>query len=72
MTSTTPGGDEGKRRLSAEDVRVLARILRIDIPEERLQSTAEQVNGVYEGLERLNYPGLGDVEPATAFHLPWK
>lgn len=57
------------RNITPEELRLLARIAGIEIPEERIAAAAEQVSMVYRSLSRLNIPDLKDVEPAASFQV---
>lgn len=58
-----------QRNITPEELRLLARIAGIEIPDERIAAAAEQVSMVYRSLSRLNIPDLKDVEPAASFQV---
>lgn len=60
---------EEQRNITPEELRLLARIAGIEIPEDRIAAAAEQISMVYRSLSRLNIPDLKDVEPAASFQV---
>ncbi|MBI4199800.1 MAG: hypothetical protein HY535_04950 [Chloroflexi bacterium] len=58
------------RKLTAQEVQLLARVGGIEIPPDRLERLAAQVSGMFQLLDQLDPKELQDVEPATVFSLP--
>lgn len=52
--------------VSKDDVRKVARLSRIAVPEERLEPLAEELNGILGWIEQLNEVDIEGVEPMTS------
>ncbi|MEO0983726.1 MAG: Asp-tRNA(Asn)/Glu-tRNA(Gln) amidotransferase subunit GatC [Pseudomonadota bacterium] len=52
--------------VSKDDVRKVARLSRIAVPEERLEALAEDLSGILDWVEQLNEVDVDGVEPMTA------
>lgn len=52
--------------VSREDVRKVARLSRIAVPEERLDALAEELSGILDWIEQLNEVDVEGVEPMTS------
>ncbi len=63
MASTT--GHEAAPRASVEEVRVLARVARLDLPPERLEALATSYSDFLTGFATIRALNTGDREPAT-------
>lgn len=61
-----------EKRFGTQELQAIARLLGVEIPPERLEGLAQQVDAVYQGIARLSAMDLRDVEPAAFFRLPWR
>ena len=52
--------------VSKDDVRKVARLSRIAVPEERLDELAGELNGILGWIDQLNEVDVSDVEPLTS------
>ena len=52
--------------VSKDDVRKVARLSRIAVPEERLDELAGELNGILGWIDQLNEVDISDVEPLTS------
>ena len=50
-------------RMSRDDVRSLARLANLDLPDDRLDQLMTTMSAYLESLERLHQIGTGDSEP---------
>ncbi|MBI2171255.1 MAG: hypothetical protein HYU30_04435 [Chloroflexi bacterium] len=60
------------KAFGTQELQAMARLLGVEIPTERLEGLAQQVDAVYQGLARLGAVDLREVEPAASFRLPWR
>lgn len=52
--------------VTRDDVRKVARLSRIAVPEERLEEMAGELNGILGWIDQLNEVDIKDVEPMTS------
>jgi len=52
--------------VSADDVKKIARLSRLDVADDRLQPIAEDLNGILAWIEQLNEVDVEGVEPMTS------
>lgn len=52
--------------VTRDDVRKVARLSRIAVPEERLDELAGEINGILGWIDQLNEVDVKDVEPLTS------
>ena len=52
--------------VTKDDVRKVARLSRIAVPEEKLDDLAEELNGILGWIEQLNEVDIDGVEPMTS------
>lgn len=52
--------------VTKEDVRKVARLSRIAVPEERLDELAGELNGILGWIDQLNEVDISDVDPLTS------
>lgn len=52
--------------VSKDDVRKVARLSRIAVPEDRLDELAGELNGILGWIDQLNEVDVSDVEPLTS------
>ncbi|HPF22932.1 MAG: Asp-tRNA(Asn)/Glu-tRNA(Gln) amidotransferase subunit GatC [Hyphomonas sp.] len=52
--------------VSKDDVRKVARLSRIAVPEDRLEELAGELNGILGWIDQLNEVDVSDVEPLTS------
>ena len=52
--------------VSKDDVRKVARLSRIAVPEDRLEALAGELNGILGWIDQLNEVDVSDVEPLTS------
>jgi aspartyl-tRNA(Asn)/glutamyl-tRNA(Gln) amidotransferase subunit C len=52
--------------VTKEDVRKVARLSRIAVPEERLEEMAGELNGILSWIDQLNEVDVEGVEPMTS------
>ncbi len=52
--------------VTRDDVRKVARLSRIAVPEERLDELAGEINGILGWIDQLNEVDIKDVEPLTS------
>lgn len=60
------------REIGPDELRLLARIVGVEIPADRLERLAEQVSTVFQSIDKLDVSELQGIEPATSFSLPWQ
>ena len=58
------------RRISPDELQIMARVFGIEIAPEGLESMAQQVSAQIEFMSRLDPAELHDLEPASVFHIP--
>ncbi|MEH6696438.1 MAG: Asp-tRNA(Asn)/Glu-tRNA(Gln) amidotransferase subunit GatC [Hyphomonas sp.] len=56
--------------VTKEDVRKVARLSRIAVPEERLEEMAGELNGILGWIDQLNEVDVEGVEPMTSVVAP--
>jgi aspartyl-tRNA(Asn)/glutamyl-tRNA(Gln) amidotransferase subunit C len=68
MTYSGRQRPEGARAMSVtkDDVRKVARLSRIAVPEERLEEMAGELNGILGWIDQLNEVDIEGVEPMTS------
>ena len=52
--------------VTKDDVRKVARLIRIAVPEEELETLAGELSGIMGWIEQLNEVDVGGVEPMTS------
>lgn len=52
--------------VNAENVKKIARLARLDVPEERLEPLAKELNDLLGWIEQLNEVDVDGVEPMTS------
>ena len=52
--------------VSKDDVKKVARLARIAVPEERLEPLAGELNGILDWIDQLNEVDIDGVEPMTS------
>ena len=52
--------------VNKDDVRKVARLSRIAVPEDRLDELAGELNGILGWIDQLNEVDISDVEPMTS------
>ena len=52
--------------VTKDDVRKVARLSRIAVPEERLDALAGELNGILDWIEQLNEVDIEGIEPMTS------
>ena len=52
--------------VTKDDVRKVARLSRIAVPEDRLEELAGELNGILGWIDQLNEVDVSDVEPLTS------
>ena len=52
--------------VNAENVKKIARLARLDVPEERLEPLAKELNDLLGWIEQLNEVDIDAVEPMTS------
>ncbi|MEM1146387.1 MAG: Asp-tRNA(Asn)/Glu-tRNA(Gln) amidotransferase subunit GatC [Pseudomonadota bacterium] len=52
--------------VTKDDVRKVARLSRIAVPEDKLEPLADELNGILDWIEQLNEVDIDGVEPMTS------
>ena len=61
-----------RRTLSTEEIRTLAGIARLNLPEERYSLQADTLNSIFQMLDTLDDVCLGETSPASTFQAKWE
>ena len=60
-----------RKPVTKEDIAVLAKVTRLNLPKERRQLQADTMNGIFQMLDALDDGNLGETPPAFAFRAAW-
>lgn len=60
------------KQINAEDIAVLARVSRLDLPEKRHEKVALSLDGVLQLFDALDAVNVGETPPTNAFDARWR
>lgn len=61
-----------RKAVTPQDIATLAKVTRLNLPQDRLQLQAETMNGIFQMLDALDGVALGETSPAIAYRAKWE